>query len=441
MFDNQQNRIILHSDMNYFYAAVECLRRPEIRNLPVAVGGNEEMRHGIVLAKNQQAKSCGVGTAMTLVEARKRCPDLVVVPPDFPLYQHYSRLAKSIYYQYTDLVEPFGPDEAWLDVSGSAHLETGGKSNSKENSTDSKGLFIATQIGKQIKSELGLTVSIGVSWNKVFAKFGSDYKKPDAITLITPQNYQDIVWNAPVETLLYVGRATKRKLAALSLYTIGDLAREDTRILTSQLGKIGHTLQIFARGEDITPVKPLDPERLAVDYDTKSVGNGFTAPHDINTAYEARQLIYMLSQSVAQRLREQGLKAKTVCVQVRDQTDLASYVRQIQLDKPSNITSEIACAAFTLLEANEPLDGSRPLRSLTVRATDLVVADQPLQLDIFGDENKRISLERLDASIDELRRRYGNSCVRRGVELADELMSSVDIKRDNVVHPVGFFND
>jgi DNA polymerase-4 len=424
--DGQHRRVILHSDMNHFYAAVECLRRPEVRNRPMVVGGDEELRHGIVLAKNPLANKLGITTAMTLVEARQRCPELVVVPPDHQRYQHYSRKAREIYYRFTDLVEPFGLDEAWLDVSGCTLLQGQNRGDRAkgfhQNPHDhfQYGQQIADQISQCVKQELGLTVSIGVSWNKVFAKFGSDYKKPNAITLITPDNYRDLVWSAPVSTLLYVGRATQRKLNTLGIYTIGDLARADTALVQGCLGKMGITLQTFARGQDSTPLRPLNPERLRADHDVKSVGSGLTTAHDICDEHEARMLIHILSQSVAQRLREQGLRARTVCIQVRDQTDLARYVRQQTLPAPSNITSEIANAAIALLLQNESLDGSRPLRSLTVRATNLISVLEPLQLDIFGDESKRQEMERLDASIDALRRRFGNKCVRRGVELGDE---------------------
>ena len=421
-------RTILHVDMNCFYAAVECLHRPELRSKAVAVGGHEELRHGIVLAKNLKAKRWGVRTGMSLVEARQICPELVTIPPDYYLYMKFSRMAREIYYDYTDLVEPFGPDEAWLDVSGSAHLW----GNDAE--------LIAHEISERIKAELGVTVSIGLSWNKVFAKFGSDYKKPDAITIITPENYQQIVWCAPVAELLYVGRATRRKLNASAVFTIGELAQEDERLLINKFGKIGPLLQIFARGEDITPVKVFDPATSTVDYDIKSIGNGLTAPHDILDRRDAHLLVSLLSESVAQRLREQRMRARTICVSVRDATDLGYYTRQAPLPRASNITSEITQAAFELLCANETLDGSHPIRSMGVRAADLVDASVPVQLDMFGDEERRFALERLDATIDDLRRRFGNNIVRRAVALGDEQMSVLDIRRDHVIHPVGFLN-
>ncbi|MCL1847566.1 MAG: DNA polymerase IV [Coriobacteriia bacterium] len=423
-----QQRSILHVDMNCFYAAVECLHRPELRNKAVAVGGHEEMRHGIVLAKNLKAKRWGVRTGMSLVEARQICPELVTIPPDYHLYMKFSRMARTIYYDYTDMVEPFGPDEAWLDVTGSAHL-WGGEVK-----------LIAHEISERVKAELGVSVSVGVSWNKVYAKFGSDYKKPDAITIITPENYREVLWKAPVADLLYVGRATKRKLNASAVFTIGDLAQEDERLLINKFGKIGPLLQIFARGEDVTPVKVLDPSSSTVDYDIKSIGNGLTAPHDINDKRDAHLLVSLLAESVAQRLREQRMRARTICITARDAADLGYYTRQAPLPRPTNITSELTQAAFELLCAHEPLDGSHPIRTMGVRAANLVDAAVPVQLDLFGDEDRRFALERLDATIDELRRRFGNNIVRRAVALGDEKMTPLDIRKEHVIHPVGFLN-
>lgn len=419
-------RTVLHADMNCFYASVELLHRPELRGKPVVVGGHEELRHGIVLAKNLQAKKYGITTAMSLMEARKLCPDLITIPPDYHLYMQFSRQARAIYYDYTDLVEPFGPDEAWLDITGSVHLWGG------------DALLVATEISERVKAELGVTVSVGVSWNKVFAKFGSDYKKPDAITVVSPENFRELVWQAPVEDLLYVGSRTKAKLQRIGITTIGELAQEDTRALRNVFGVIGPMLQMFARGQDTTPVKELDPSSSSVDYAIKSIGNGLTAPHDIETRHDARLLIMLLAESVAQRLREQRLRARTVAIAVRDSASLAHYSRQAALVRPTNITTEISKAATSLLFENEAFDGERSLRSMSVRVSKLQSIDAPLQLDLFGNEARRARLEKLDDAIDDLRRRYGNNSVRRAVTLGDELMTPLDVKRDNVVHPVGF---
>ncbi|MCL2136712.1 MAG: DNA polymerase IV [Coriobacteriia bacterium] len=419
-------RWILHIDQNSFYASCEQAEYPELRGKALVVGGSEERRHGIVLAKSQEAKRYGIVTAETIREARIKCPDLIVRPANFRLYMKYSSLARQIYYDYTDLVEPFGPDEAWLDVTHSAYLNGGAR-------------HIAEEISERIRSELGLSVSIGVSWNKVFAKFGSDYKKPDAITWIDEGNYQQIVWESPVRDLLYIGPATERKLKILGIQTIGQLACEAPETLLKCFGKIGGILQSFARGLDDSPVKAYDPDSEDVSRVIKSYGNGLTAPHDICDPHDAKALIYMLSESVAQRLREGFVRAKTISIGVRD-SELASYTRQLALSMPTNSTSLVAEAAWRLLRDNEPLDDAHPLRSMSVRASDLSPTSAPMQISLWGDE-RLIEKERLDSAIDDLRRRFGNNCIQRGIELYDGSLHELDIKRDHVLHPVAFFYD
>ena len=351
--------------MNAFYASVEQAERPELRGVPLVVGGHEELRHGIVLAKSAQAKAAGVKTGEALWEARAKCPGLVVVPPRYEVYQAYSAMARRIYYQYTDLVEPFGLDEAWLDLTGSLPLLGGDPART------------AAEISGRIKAELGCTVSVGVSWNKIFAKFGSDFRKPDAITFITPQNYRCRVWEAPVSELLYVGAATRAKLHSSGIDRIGELACASPELLRRRLGKIGLVLRAFARGEDATPVKPYDQARNEVDRTVKSFGNGLTAPHDIVSASDAKALVYLLSESVAQRLREARFRASTVSIGVRSARDLASYSRQTTLRRATNVTGIVARTAWGLLAANEPLDGEHPLRGLHVRASNLEPCDAP----------------------------------------------------------------
>ena len=419
-------RHILHVDQNSFYASCEQAEHPELRGKALVVGGNEEQRHGIVLAKSQEAKAYGINTADTLREARTKCPDLIVRPANFRLYMKYSSLARNIYYDYTDLVEPFGPDEAWLDVTHSSYLNGGAE-------------LIAREISERVRSELGLSVSIGVSWNKIYAKFGSDYKKPDAITYIDENNYKQIVWESPVRDLLYVGAATERKLKILGIQTIGQLAEENPETLLKCFGKVGMVIQSFARGLDDSPVKAYVPETEEVNRIIKSYGNGLTAPHDICEPHDARALIYLLSESVAMRLREGAVRARTIAIGVRD-NGLESYTRQTTLRIPTNSTSLVAETAWRLLAANEPLDGSRPLRSMSVRASDLVPITAPVQLALWGDD-RVVERERLDSAIDDLRRRFGNNCIQRGIELYDSSLSGLDIKRDHVLHPVGFFYD
>ncbi|MGI6046136.1 MAG: DNA polymerase Y family protein [Eggerthellaceae bacterium] len=419
-------RIIMHSDMNSFYASVEQAERPELRKKPVVVAGKEELRHGIVLAKSAEAKRYGIKTADTLGDARKKCPNLIVVPPRYTLYKRYSRLARRIYYQYTDLVEPFGLDECWLDVTGTLALWGG----------DAR--FLAQEISERIKADLGVTVSIGLSWNKIFAKFGSDYKKPDAITVITPENYQEIVWRAPVSDLLYVGPATARKLHASNINTIGDLAHTSDAYLARRLGKIGFILRQFARGEDETAVKAYDPHFHDVLREIKSYGNGLTAPHDITSEDHAKALIWLLAESVGMRMREDGVRAQVVSIGVRHSIDLSGYTRQVHLDYPTAATRLIARAAWVLLTDNEPLDETSPIRALHLRASQLVSAFAPSQLSLI--EDSQPDWESLDKALDSLRHRFGNTCVIRGSELLDESLRGTDIKAENTVHPVGLFH-
>ena len=418
------DRDVLHSDINCCYAQIECQARPELRGKPVVVGGDEEARHGIVLAKNLIAKRAGVKTAMALWEARKACPGLVVVPPDYRLYMDVSRRAREIYYDYTDRVEPFGPDEAWLDVTGTRRCL--GLSPAE----------IAREVSERMVAELGISVSVGVSWNKIFAKFGSDYKKPDAVTVITRENYREVVWQAPVRDLLYVGR----KLHSSGIDTIGQLACASDELLRNRLGKMGFVLRGFARGQDATEVKPYDRDAADVMREIKSYGNGLTAPRDICDPQSAKAYVWMLAESVAQRMREGRARARTVSVGARAADDLCTRSRQCKLPVATDVTLEVARAAWGLLRELEPLDASHPLRGIHVRASDLEPADADLQASLFDPLPRRTEMRELDASVDDLRRRYGNKCVVWGAQLVDEGAASVDAKADNTVHPVSFFH-
>lgn len=422
------DRDVLHSDINCCYAQIECQARPELRGKPVVVGGDEEARHGIVLAKNLIAKRAGVKTAMALWEARKACPGLVVVPPDYRLYMDVSRRAREIYYDYTDRVEPFGPDEAWLDVTGTRRCL--GLSPAE----------IAREVSERMVAELGISVSVGVSWNKIFAKFGSDYKKPDAVTVITRENYREVVWQAPVRDLLYVGPATERKLHSSGIDTIGQLACASDELLRNRLGKMGFVLRGFARGQDATEVKPYDRDAADVMREIKSYGNGLTAPRDICDPQSAKAYVWMLAESVAQRMREGRARARTVSVGARAADDLCTRSRQCKLPVATDVTLEVARAAWGLLRELEPLDASHPLRGIHVRASDLEPADADLQASLFDPLPRRTEMRELDASVDDLRRRYGNKCVVWGAQLVDEGAASVDAKADNIVHPVSFFH-
>ena len=420
------SRFIIHSDMNAFYASVEQAERPELRGRPVIVGGDEEARHGIVLTASYEAKRRGVKTAMVLWEARRVCPEAVIVPPRYELYQRYSRLARQIYYDYTDLVEPFGPDEAWLDVTNSVALAGGDP------------VLVAQEISERVRSELGLSVSVGLSWNKIFAKFGSDHDKPDGFMVITPENAQRLVWPRPVGDLLYVGPATSRKLTALGIRTIGELACADPELIHRRLGKMGDVVQAFAQGRDESPVRPLDASAYDVEREVKSVGNGVTCPFDVDDATCARQVVWLMGESVAQRLRALGLKARCVSVTGRDFETLAGRSRQRQLARPSNLTGEICSAATDLLLSDWDFRHEK-VRSIGVRASQLSGAAGPVQLDLEGRELRRLELSRLDATIDDLRSRFGNHAVRRLSELGDPRLAALDPERDHHIHPVSYF--
>lgn len=411
-------RIILHSDCNNFYASVECLRHPEIREKPVAVGGDIEQRHGIILAKNQLAKQFQVTTGEAIWQAKQKCPKLIVLPPNFPLYLRFSRLARDIYLDYSNRVEPFGLDEAWLDITSS------------ENQKD-KGERTAQKIRKRIREELGITVSIGVSYNKIFAKLGSDYRKPDAVTLITKENYRQIAWPLPVSDLLYVGPATKRKLNGFGVHTIGELAQIPVEILRSKFGKIGDILWCFSNGLDSSPVADFQNQPVV-----KSIGNSTTAPRDLESDEDVKIILYVLADSVARRLREQGLKGRTIHFSVRDNS-LFSFTRQKTLLSYTNLTREIAREALSLFR--EHYQWKRPVRSIGISVSDLEAGTICSQTSLFCDEVKRNKMERLDNAVDRLKARFGTFAVQPAVLLKDRKLSGFDPKNDHIIHPVGYF--
>ena len=411
-------RIILHSDCNSFYASVECLHHPEIREKPVAVGGDIEQRHGIILAKNQLAKQFHVSTGEAIWQAKQKCPELIVLPPNFPLYLRFSRLARDIYLDYSNRVEPFGLDEAWLDITSS------------ENQKD-KGERTAQEIRKRIREELGITVSIGVSYNKIFAKLGSDYQKPDAVTLITKENYRQIAWPLPLSDLLYVGPATKRKLNGFGVHTIGELAQTPVEILRSKFGKIGDILWCFSNGLDSSPVADFQNQPVV-----KSIGNSTTAPRDLERDEDVKMILYVLADSVARRLREQGLKGRTIHISVRDNS-LFSFTRQKSLLSYTNLTGEIAGEALSLFR--EHYRWKRPVRSVGISVSDLAADTIYSQTSLFCDEVKREKVERLDKALDRLKARFGTFAVQPAVLLKDRKLSGFDPKNDHIIHPVGYF--
>ena len=388
------DRVILHCDCNSFFASVETVLNPEYRDVPMAVCGSQEDRHGIVLAKNELAKAYGIQTAETVYSAKKKCPGLVIVRPHHKEYAQFSRRINRIYGEYTDLVEPFGIDESWLDVTASKKLF-------------GNGMEIAETIRQRIKAEIGLTVSIGVSFNKVFAKLGSDYKKPDAITEISRANFKNIVYPLPVSHLLFVGRKTTVELEKMGIKTIGDLALADLDFLVGRFGKHGVTLYEYSRGLDETPVASNE-----VQTEAKSISNGFTFKHDLVSRDECKVGISYLCEELGYKLRANSLKCTTVVLTVKD-THLKSVQRQKQLSSPTNVGDEIAAALFAIL--CETWQENKPIRMITAAVTGLVSADASEQMDIFSsteDEKHEKSLNK-EKAIDRLRQKYGSGAIVR----------------------------
>ncbi|GHV15377.1 DNA polymerase IV 1 [Clostridia bacterium] len=413
-------RIIAHSDLNCYYASVEMLRNPRLRDVPFAVCGNREDRHGIVLTANYPAKRRGVKVGMANHEAERICPGLYVVPPHMDDYIQFSEFVKAIYSKYTDRCESFGLDENFLDLTGCVpSFEEGAKT--------------VHEIRERITRELGLTVSIGLADNKVFAKLGSDMKKPDACTIIPGDKYKEIVWPLPVGDLLYVGRATKRKLESRFIFTIGDLARTPPETLHRMFGKLGYVLHAFANGEDRSLVAPIGFEQPI-----KSVGNSHTCPRDLITDQDVKILIYALAESVGARLMKIGMYASTIEFSYcnTDFTDGGS--RQMKIEVPTNISGEIADTAYKLFKQSYG-HWPRPLRKVGVRGCDLVSMSEPRQISIFDDAEGTEKKEDLERIINSLRDRYGNKIIQRAIMYTDEAISGVDAKKDHIVHPVGVF--
>ena len=412
-------RVILHCDANSFYASVEMLYDPSIRDKPVAVGGSVEDRHGIILTKNQLAKGYGIKTGEAIWQAKQKCPSLVCVPPDYPLYLRFGKKMRRLYEQYSDRVESFGLDEAWIDLTNPGV-------------TIADGERIAQEIRRRVRTELGVTVSVGVSFNKIFAKLGSDMKKPDAVTVLPPEDFQERIWPLPVGELLFVGPSTQRRLAQMNVRTIGELALLDPELLRFRFGKNGLVLKAYANGLDESPVMPTD-FRAAI----KSVGNSTTPPHDIVTLEDARCIYYLLAESVAARLRQEGFRARCVTISART-TDLRTSSHQRMLKKPTNLSGEIAGMAMALF--GERFRDGLPYRSVGISCSALTMDDAPIQLDFMGDEDHRIALESMERSIDDLRRRFGHQVVQRGVVLTDRGYAAVNPVEDHTIHPVPFYS-
>lgn len=391
-------RTILHSDLNCFYASVEMMLDPSLRGKAVAVCGSTEDRHGIVLAKSEKAKKAGVKTGMVNWEARQLCKDLVIVPPQYDQYLKYSKLTQAIYQRYTDLIEPFGMDECWLDVTGSERIF-------------GDGMTIAEEIRRTVREELGLTVSIGVSYNKIFAKLGSDMKKPDAITEIRRDTYKDMVWSLAADEMIYCGRATKAKLGNYGIRTIGDIAQTDPEFLRRLLGVNGLALWRYANGTDQSRVMHRDFVSPV-----KSIGHGITCVADLEDDEEVWKVILALSQDVGHRLRVHELSARGVQVSVRG-NDLLGSQFQCKLPCKTQLPSEIAAAAHRLFQ--ERYRWGSKVRAVCVRAIDLVPHSDPDQLSIFVDTAKLERRERLEDMVEEIRSRFGKHAITYGILMGD----------------------
>ena len=386
-------RVILHSDCNSFFASVETALNPAYKDVPMAVCGSVEARHGIVLAKNELAKRFGVQTAETVYSAKKKCPGLVIASPHYSEYERYSKAVNDIYKRYTDAVEPFGIDESWLDVTHSERLF-------------GSGIEIAERIRREVKQTLGITVSIGVSFNKAFAKLGSDYKKPDAITVIDESNFKDIVYPLPASTLLYVGEKTKNVMTRLGIKTIGDIARADLALLRLHFGKMADVLHSYALGEDDSPVLS-----EAMQAERKSIGNGFTFKHDLVSIEEIKLGIEYLAEELGRKLRQSSMKAGVVQLTIKDEF-LKSIQRRRQLQRPTDIAREISALAMRIFFDEWKL--GKPIRMLTVTVLNLTPADAiSEQIDIFaldGDADRDRAKKR-EETIDKIRSKFGKTSI------------------------------
>ena len=398
-------KLFVHVDMNNFYASVECQMNPSLADKPVAVAGSPEKRHGVVLAKNEIAKKFGVKTGDTVLEASAKAPGIVFVPPHFDMYDKISKRMFGICNRYSCFVEPFGPDECWLDCTETVHLFGSGKD-------------IADGLRASIKEELGITASAGVSFTKMFAKLGSDMKKPDATTVITRENFKEKVWPLNVSELCGIGSRSADKLKKINVRTIGELAATDERVLKKLLGKPGVDLRRTARGESEGEVREAVTSR-----EVKSVSHGLTALRDLVTRDDAVTLINYLSELVAARLKKRGLKASGAYLGLR-YTDLTRNGKQLALPAPVRSSSDIAEAAAKLFD--EIWTGA-PLRSIDVGTFALSDAASPVQLSMFGGNSRSENLEKLDEVIANLRLRYGKNAVLRASQMDEDIYTDKDV--------------
>ncbi len=408
------NRVILHCDMNGFFASVELLDYPELRNVPMAVCGDPKNRHGIILAKNDIAKSYGITTAETLWQAKRKCPQLQCVPPHMEKYEEYSRRINEIYFRYTDLVEPFSIDESWLDVTASQNLF-------------GSGAEIADQIRKTVKSELGLTLSVGVSFNKIFAKLGSEYKKPDATTVITPENYKTILWKLPIEEMFFVGKISAEKLRKSGINTIGALAVAPVSFVQTLLGKHGEMLHNYANGLDASPVSSGSEE-----YATKSIGNSITFRRDLIGWEDASTAMIALSDKVAERLRKSSVLAGGLRLEIKDPY-FHTISRQRMFPSPVSNANDMNDLAMDILrEAWLP---DKPIRLLQLTAIHLEKPFAEQQLTLFSSQSdSQEKREQVGVAMDEIREKYGAGAIRFGSVLHNDIgvaSTARDISNDD----------
>lgn len=396
-------RVILHCDCNSFYASVELLHHPELLSVPVAVSGSVDDRHGIILAKNEPAKKYGIKTAETVWQARRKCPQLVLLAPHHSEYHKYYRIINAIYQNYTDRVEPFSIDESWLDITGSWHLF--GKTPRE----------VADGIRTEVKETTGISISVGLSFNKYFAKMGSDYKKPDATTEITRENFKEILWPLPVSAMMFVGKRAAQSLGQMGIKTVGQLAAADETIIAEVLGKQGAVLVKNARGEDEDPV--LTPDEAPP---IKSVGNGMTFKRNLVGHKDIRTGVGALADEVAGRLRQKKLYAGSLQVTIKD-TNLKSITRQKPLPYATNLARDLTREAMQLVCSNWDL--ARPIRMLTVTAQNLCDTPFATQTSLFEEAPAGIDPKRegLEQTIDKIREKYGGTAILEGGLLNNDI--------------------
>ena len=392
---------------------------PELRNVPMAVGGHEEDRHGIILAKNDLAKKYHIKTGESLRDAFQKCPELLIVPPHYDDYLFYTEEVKRIYREYSDKVESFGLDEAWIDITGTEKL------------FHKTAMELAEEIQRRVFKELGLTVSMGLSFNKVFAKLGSDLDKKQGLAVITRDNFKDMVFPLPIADILYIGKATSSQLNERNIYTLGDLALSSKEYIKSFLGKNGEMVWLFANGYDTLSVNSSQQV-------IKSVGNGITAKHDIHTIEEAKIVLSMLAESVAKRLRQSNKLGSVISIGMRYK-DLQGLSRQKRVDTPTNIAQEILDMVMILLRDNWNM--AIPLRSLSISVSSLVEKETyAYQMSLFNTANEEDRYEQLhlEEVIQEIKERWGEKSIKYGHSLLDEELSDFSTQLGMDIHPPGF---